>query len=247
MPPVKLITGRNYGSIPHLSDSKLGEHDKYIHPGQERIIRSGGRDKHDEVIVSIKLDGTNVGVLKTKGKLVTLQRKGYDCQSSPYRQHHEFDAWVQREFEQFDRLLRDGERIVGEWLWQASGIQYRVQAPSFLAFDLFVPADAGVNRLNWSDLQARLTTANVSFGLPAFRRYRRKETPVTALADMPNFPQVVPLSAKAHEGLVYRVERKGKFDFMAKWVRSDYTPGAFLPGIGLPKDADLVRNKVVSG
>ena len=24
------------------------------------------------------------------------------------------------------------------------------------------------------------------------------------------------------EGLVYRVEREGKFDFMAKWVRHDY-------------------------
>jgi len=114
MPPLKLIEGRNYGSIPHLSDSKIGEHDKYLHFGQKKIIREGGRDRHDEMIVSLKLDGTNVGILKRNGKLITLQRKGYDCKSSPYRQHHEFDRWVQTNKKMFDDLLREGDRIVGE-------------------------------------------------------------------------------------------------------------------------------------
>lgn len=30
------------------------------------------------------------------------------------------------------------------------------------------------------------------------------------------------------EGLVYRCERKGEFDFMAKWVRPDFIPGKYL-------------------
>lgn len=38
------------------------------------------------------------------------------------------------------------------------------------------------------------------------------------------------------EGLVYRVERRNKVDFLAKYVRPDFTPGIFLPNIsGLPE------------
>lgn len=32
------------------------------------------------------------------------------------------------------------------------------------------------------------------------------------------------------EGVVYRVERKGKVDFLAKYVRPDYPTGQYLPG-----------------
>ena len=59
----RVLERRNYGSIPHLLDSKLGAHDKYLHEGQDAIIRRGGRDKHDALYASLKLDGTNVGVV----------------------------------------------------------------------------------------------------------------------------------------------------------------------------------------
>jgi hypothetical protein len=37
------------------------------------------------------------------------------------------------------------------------------------------------------------------------------------------------------EGAVWRVERKGAFDFMAKFVRPDKIDGCFLPEVsGLP-------------
>ena len=32
------------------------------------------------------------------------------------------------------------------------------------------------------------------------------------------------------EGMVYRVEREGKFDFRAKWVRDDFEAGKLLKG-----------------
>jgi len=31
------------------------------------------------------------------------------------------------------------------------------------------------------------------------------------------------------EGVVYRVERKGKVDFLAKWVRHDKVDGKYVP------------------
>jgi hypothetical protein len=33
------------------------------------------------------------------------------------------------------------------------------------------------------------------------------------------------------EGVVYRVERRGEFDFMTKWVRPDKVDGKYLPEI----------------
>lgn len=41
----KPLNRKNYGSIPHLLGSKLGETDKYIHEGQHRIMTENTRDK----------------------------------------------------------------------------------------------------------------------------------------------------------------------------------------------------------
>ena len=39
------------------------------------------------------------------------------------------------------------------------------------------------------------------------------------------------------EGMVWRMERKGKVDFLGKWVRDDFVAGKYLKGIG--SDADI--------
>ncbi len=48
------------------------------------------------------------------------------------------------------------------------------------------------------------------------------------------------------EGYIWRVEHKGKVDFLAKWVRPDYEPGKYLFDVTevwnwLPKLARLRR------
>lgn len=229
MPPPKVIAGKNYGSIPHLHGSQLGKHDRFLHEGQDRIIRKGGRDRHDRVIVSLKLDGTNVGVIKLDGVLITIQRKGYSCTSSPYEQHHAFDKWVQEHAEEFDRILEEGDRIVGEWLWQASGILYEVTGAPFFAFDYF---PAGEKRISWERLNRKLTDNDVSFTVPYWFAYDRSNPvpEVPSLADLP-FPSIKPVHQPdvLHEGWIYRVERKGEYDFLAKWVRADYVAGKYLP------------------
>lgn len=66
---MKPIGRKNYGSIPHLHNSKLGEGDYYIGEGQERILTLKARDKHDNILVFEKYDGSNVGVAKYKKKM----------------------------------------------------------------------------------------------------------------------------------------------------------------------------------
>ena len=44
---------------------------------------------------------------------------------------------------------------------------------------------------------------------------------------------------KKPEGMVYRVERRGKVDFLAKWVRSDFEAGKYIMN---KEEKDLVYN-----
>ena len=46
-------------------------------------------------------------------------------------------------------------------------------------------------------------------------------------------------SVELPEGVVYRVERKGEVDFLAKWVRSDFPTGKFCINI---EEKDFVWN-----
>ncbi len=242
MPP-KLIPNRNYGSIAHLQGSKLGDHDKYLHEGQDDIIRRGGRDRHDAIYASLKLDGTNVGVVLIDGQPRALQRKGYDCASSPYRMHHAFDEWVRTQHERFVGLLDEGERVVGEWLWQASGIHYEVRGAPFFAFDLFTSDN---QRLPWRETVARVEAAGLR--VPAWEQLPglRGDNDIPAVLQRLTaaFTALRPLDT-AHEGLVVRVERKAVFDYMGKWVRPDFEPGKYLPGVGLDREAEEVLNRVV--
>ena len=47
------------------------------------------------------------------------------------------------------------------------------------------------------------------------------------------------MSVDAPEGMVYRVERRGKVDFLAKWVRKDFEEGKYCIGI---EEGNLIYN-----
>ncbi len=241
MKPVKVISGRNYGHIPHLSGSRLGEHDTYIHIGQERIITTKTRNRHDRIIINRKLDGTNVGILRRNNEIIALQRKGYRCDDSPYEQHLTFAVYVNNTKSFWLEFLADGERLAGEWLWQASGIRYYITGVPFFAFDLFVSKK---ERLPYDELRARCLTGNVR--IPELLLDSKGQSAV--ISELPKPLEFIDESIKAlgegHEGFVARVENKGVYDFMAKWVRPDFTPGKFLPGIGLSQEDKIVVNEL---
>lgn len=44
---MKPLNRKNYGSIPHLSNSKLGIGDHFVNQGPERISTEKKRDKHN--------------------------------------------------------------------------------------------------------------------------------------------------------------------------------------------------------
>lgn len=211
---------KSYGSICHLPGSRLGPGDHKLNPGQAKILTEKHRDKHDHVVVQEKLDGSNVAVARINGAIVALGRAGYLAMSSRFEQHHLFASWVDQRWERFD-FLAEGERLSGEWLAQAHGTRYTLAHEPFVPFDLFL----GGERATYDAFRARVEPAG--FTLP---RLLSAGPPITIACALEL------LGERGHhgaldpaEGAVWRVERRGKVDFLGKYVRPDKIDGRFLP------------------
>jgi len=219
---MKPLNRKNYGSIPHLSNSKLGIGDHFIEKGQERILTEKVRDRHDEVLVFEKYDGSNVGIGKIDNRIVALTRSGYTAKTSPYKQHHLFSDWVYKNVMKWMDILENGERITGEWLAQAHGLKYNIEVEPIVFFDHF----NAENQRSQFDYLGELA---IMHGLQLPRMlHRGKAIATNELLPTLNTGTQGICSIEMPEGMVYRVERKGKVDFLAKWVRSDFEAGKYI-------------------
>lgn len=224
MTPDKPLGRKAYGSIPHLPGSRRGPGDHGTTEGMARILTEKVRDDRDRIIVTEKLDGSNVAVAKIDGALVALGRSGHTALSSKWEHIRLFDRWVNEpeQYERFDYLLSDGSWISGEWLALAHGTRYDLRGREpFAAFDLFVdgerlPTDRFRDRCWQADIQ---TVPYVDVGRPM-----SIEDALRALGDGGGYAALDP-----PEGAVWRVERAGRFEFIAKYVRPDKVDGYYIP------------------
>jgi hypothetical protein len=217
--PGKPLGFKNYGSIGHLPGSRLGPGDHKVPDGQARICLEQTRDAHDRVIVTEKLDGSNVGVALKDGQLLALGRAGYLASQSPYEMHHLFAHWVRLNAERFRSCLQEGERVVGEWLALAHGTLYELPHEPFVVFDLFLTQQ----RYPYNDMLARCSPGN--FVHP---RLIHDGGAFSLEKLLPQLERSGHGALDAVEGAVYRVERKGQVDFLAKWVRPSKEDGRYL-------------------
>lgn len=225
----KPLGRKNYGSIPHLPDSRMGPSDHKCHEGQARIATVKTRDKNDEVFVQEKLDGSNVGVARIEGRLYPIGRAGWPAVSSPHEQHRLFHNWVYKNWDRFMSVLADGERICGEWLAQAHGTRYKLHHEPFVVFDIMIentrfPYDNLTARLRDKFVIPRLLHRGGAFSI----ENAMKTINVTGFHG----------ALDPVEGAVWRVERdvptgvRGEkirvVDFLVKYVRPDKEDGIYL-------------------
>ena len=226
----KPLGHKAYGSIGHLPGSRLGPGDHCVPDGQARICTEKRRDKHDWVWVQEKLDGCCMSVAKIDGQIIALGRAGYSAVSAPHEHMRMFAVWVERRQELFEWLLKDEERFVGEWLALAHGTRYDLDGwEPLVVFDLMRGHEsATVNEL-YSRVRNRLQTPKtwIGHGEPV-----SPTVAYSAFESMNDHPHIRTLNAlDPIEGIVYRVERRGKVDFLAKWVRPGKVDGCLLPEI----------------
>lgn len=217
---MKPLGRKNYGSIGHLPCSRMGPADHHCHPGQQTIATVKARDRHDRIIVTEKLDGSNVGIANVGGQIVALGRSGYLAQTSKYEQHQLFADWVRRDEARWLQMLKPDHRLVGEWMAQAHGTQYSLPRGPFAAFDLMT----GQQRLPFDEL----TALCIAYEVP-MPKLLHDGGPLSVENAMALHGVGAHGLIDEPEGAVWRVERKGEFDFMAKWVRPDKIDGKHLP------------------
>lgn len=222
--------GKNYGSIGHLPNSRLGAGDHKVPDGMATICCEKVRDKHDRIIVQEKLDGSNVGVALVNGVIHPIARAGYRAETSPYEQHHKFASWAMKNESRFRAVLNEGERIVGEWLALAHGTKYTLQHEPFVAFDIMT----GKKRIPYAEFSSR----NTEFVMPYLISNGPSVSVEDALMDLGDYGKHG--ATEKVEGAMWRVERnnlidkkkggerKWEVDFLAKYVRPDKVDGCYL-------------------
>jgi len=216
-----------YGSIPHLPQSRLGPSDKQASIGHVRIATEKPRDKCDLIIVSEKIDGSNVGVAKLPdSSLVPLIRSGYVADTSPYLQHRYWASWVYEHSHRFNSLLSNGEWCVGEWCIQAHGTKYTFLDEPFFLFDIF-STDKRITKLQ---LDLRNNSLLKPFCCPRVFFCANSALPVCEASAVLGDHGFHGALDKA-EGAVWRVERNGMVDFLCKYVRPQKYDGIYLPEI----------------
>ena len=225
---------KSYGHVPHLPGSRIGPGDHKCHVGQDRICTVKTRDRHDQIMVQEKLDGSNVGVARLGEEIIALSRAGYRATTSPYEQHHLFAHWVRQNDARFRAVLREGERVCGEWLALAHGTRYDLQHEPFVAFDLMT----GSTRTPYDEFLTRIAPGE--FITPHVLHRGEAVSIDDALKALGSFGFHGALDPV--EGAVWRVERHELIhpnsgerhllvDFLAKFVRPDKIDGSYLPEV----------------
>jgi hypothetical protein len=230
--PLKM---KAYGSIGHLPNSRMGPADHHVHEGQAIICTEKPR-KGDRIIVSEKLDGSCMAVANIDGEIVPLTRSGYRATDVTYEHLRAFHPYVEQNLDKFSTLLRKGERIVGEWIPMAHGTIYdpkHLMFSPFVAFDIFREG----KRILWDEFDQRVAEVEIRRAL----RIHDGDKPCTV--DFALRSLRVPddcLDSHGYgfhgaredvEGAVWRVEREGRVDFLAKYVRPDKIDGKYFPQI----------------
>jgi hypothetical protein len=212
---------KNYGSIPHMNESRLGPSDSKIGLQQE-LHGTGKLRRGDMVIVTEKIDGSNVGVARVNGEIIPLTRAGYVASTSPYKMHHIFYDWAVEQRARFLSMIEDGERVVGEWCIQAHGTIYAFPREPFFLFDIF---NAANHRLTYAEMLAKNSTA----GLPIPNLIHRSQTDGITVTDfLRDYPANGYHGADECEGAVWRLETNMRFNFIMKFVKPWKEDGKYL-------------------
>lgn len=231
----KPLKAKAYGSIGHLPNSRMGPADHHVHEGQALICTVKPR-KGDRIIVSEKLDGSCMSVANIGGEIVPLTRAGYRASDVTYPHLRAFGPYVAERIDQFRALLQPGERVVGEWIPMAHGTLYdpkHLMFSPFVAFDIFRDG----KRVLWDEFDQRVAAVELR------RAFRIHDGPSPCTVEYVLGSLRVPDEGLAShgygyhgaledvEGAVWRVEREGRVDFLAKYVRPEKIDGKYFSKI----------------
>ena len=178
------------------------------------ICCTQARDRRDRVVVTEKLDGHGVRLFRRGGCLVAQDLCGIPAEESNEADLRNFASWAKDNASAFERLP-EGATITGEWIDPDLSRRYAVTDAPFIGLDVFLPSGKGTSRLAHDDARQVMShcrtpgAAVLHDGGPIL-----VSAALDILGPLGRHGAIVPA-----EGVVYRVERRRCFDFLAKWVR----------------------------
>jgi hypothetical protein len=212
-----------YSKIPHLPGSRVvgatGGVDRRVHAAIAARFLDASRDG-DRVLVTEKLDGTCVAVVREGAVVRGYGREGTPCAEARNDGRRAFATWVEAQAARFGGL-GDGERLTCEWLLHAHGTRYALPHGPAVVIDGF-----GADGVRWPLDVVRAKAA--AAGLPV--AHLLHDGAAVALAAV-----LARLGERGHhgaidpaEGVVYRLERGGVVLGLAKYVRPGKVDGCYL-------------------
>lgn len=225
---IKIIPS-NYPTIQHLPGSKMREvSDKSIGAQEAVWLTQKTRMPADTVIVTEKVDGCNVGVLRMADVLYPIIRKGYDVRTNQYAWIRSFANFMEQNRLRFLSLLSDGERVCGDWMVKTHSIRYDLPHEPLICYDLI----AGNERVPYMQARERLASQDfISAGLVHVGSAISTQSAIGLLGK--GFHGAI----GEPEGVVYRYESaEHKWLFSAKYVSN--------PVVG---NQDLLDKNIESG
>ena len=219
---LKVLTTKAYDRIGHLPGSKTSKADRYMHP-KESARLTKLNDPESEIIVQEKLDGSCVAVHRRGRDILAIGREGDLTIGSKNKSRRMWADWVKEHKEVFREILRDGERLCGEWLAMAHATKYKDLANPFYAFDLYSASNIP---MSYDVLQERL----VGTGIPTpALLHRGAAISVEEALELLNAKSMP--TEDILEGVIWRMEQNGRRKLIAKYVQHNFEPGKYLEEI----------------
>lgn len=119
-----------YPRTPHLVGSTGTSDDKRLGADDSNRLLA-----NPSLIIEEKLDGTNVGLHFSDGRLI-LQCRGHEITSGMHPQYDLFKQWATVKHNVFLRMLEERYIVYGEWMYAKHCIQYSKLPHYFFEFDI---------------------------------------------------------------------------------------------------------------
>lgn len=218
--PSKNIIPSNFGQIKHLYGSKMiDSYDKALNREEEIKFIECLINVNDKVIVTEKIDGMNAGVVKIKGQLYPINRKGYDTRTMGNKFPKlkplglEWANWVNQNYMMLDEILKDGERLVFEDCIYQHTLKYDFKkSPIFLLAKM----NEKSKKIPYDDLCEIAIKYNLE--QPPLLNYGCSIKPQDIIKQ---FPKGKIGSRDGIEGVVYSYEHNGENVATAKFVSNE--------------------------
>ena len=120
-----------YPRTPHLFGSKGTADDKHMDQ-----LSSNKMISDESLIIEEKLDGTNVGMHFSEGKLI-LQCRGHIITEGMHPQYDLFKQWTMVKHSVLYQMLGENFIMFGEWVFAKHSIFYKALSHYFFEFDIF--------------------------------------------------------------------------------------------------------------